>query len=119
MIPVASPKFAGRKGSRWRRAQALCLGTGEALGTPCYGCRGRIDYSMRRTNPRHSMAPTVHHIIELWLGGDPYDPANLVPCHLGCNVRLSNDLRRRLGHRRAPRRIRAIWDTPGLPSRSW
>jgi hypothetical protein len=40
------------------------------------------------------MAPSVHHIHELWQGGHPLDPANLTPCHYGCNSRISNQARR-------------------------
>jgi len=109
---------AGRKGHRWYKAQNACLEAGELNATPCYGCGGRIDYGLRKINPRHPMAPTVHHIVELWIGGDPMDPANHTPCHFGCNVRLSNDLRRRLGWH-PTRRVRPIWETRGLASRSW
>lgn len=84
---------AGRKGSRWRRLRAQCLAVGEANGTPCYGCGQPMTYQWVG-NPRHPMAPTVHHVIELWQGGDPHDPANHVPCHFGCNVKLSNRARR-------------------------
>jgi hypothetical protein len=93
---------AGRKGSRWRRARAACLAAGEASGTPCYGCRQPINYALGRIAPRHPQAPTAHHVHELWQGGHPLDPANLVPCHYGCNARLSNKLRRsfrRVGRR--------------------
>jgi hypothetical protein len=88
---------AGRKGSRWRRARAVCLAAGEANGTLCYGCQRPIQYHWTG-NPRHPMAPTVHHITELWMGGDPLDPTNHVPCHYGCNSRLSGQLRRALRH---------------------
>lgn len=84
---------AGRKGARWRRMRAQCLALGAANGTPCYGCQEPIDYAWTGS-PRHPRAPTVHHIQELWLGGDPYDPANHTPCHFGCNSRISNQLRR-------------------------
>ena len=90
---VFSPT-AGHKGSAYRRARAACLADGEARGTPCYGCRQPINYALGRIAPRHRMAPTAHHITELWMGGHPLDPANLAPCHYGCNARLSNQLRR-------------------------
>lgn len=56
--------------------------------------------------PRHPLGPSLDHIIELQYGGAPFDPANLRPAHLGCNVRKSNRLRReeREGLRRIPAR---------------
>lgn len=114
---------AGRKGSRWRRAQDACLDAGETNGTPCYGCRGRIDYTLRRVCSNHRLAPTVHHIAELWVGGDPYDAGNLAPCHRGCNSRLSNDLRRLLRARGITKvhrdMARVVWGDSTLASRSW
>jgi hypothetical protein len=83
----------GHKGARYRRARAQCLATGEANNTPCYGCQRPIQYRWTGS-PRHPLAPTAHHIVELWQGGHPLDPDNLAPCHYGCNSRLSNAARR-------------------------
>lgn len=44
--------------------------------------------------PRHPLGPSLDHIIELQYGGAPFDPHNLRPAHLGCNVRKSNRLRK-------------------------
>lgn len=121
------------KGSRWRRAQAACLAAGAARGTLCYGygrvphCPGIIDYTGSRWPPNHRLAATVHHIKELWQGGDPLDPANHAPAHRGCNTRLSLRARAeaiRNGHhfprRRAKqRRVHALWELPVYSSRSW
>ncbi|MFT3797171.1 HNH endonuclease [Microbacterium sp.] len=46
---------------------------------------------LRRT--MHPHGPSLDHIIELQFDGDPFDPSNLRPAHLGCNVRKSNRLR--------------------------
>jgi hypothetical protein len=115
---------AGRKGSRYRRARAACLAAGEASGTPCYGCQRPINYELGRIAPRHPMAPTAHHIHELWQGGHPLDPANLAPCHYGCNSRLSGQLRgtlrrhRRQGaHAELPPLLMALADP--VTSRQW
>lgn len=43
--------------------------------------------------PRHPWGPSLDHIIEVQYGGAEYDPANLRPAHLSCNVRKSNKLR--------------------------
>jgi 5-methylcytosine-specific restriction endonuclease McrA len=84
---------AGRRGSRWRRAQAQCMANGAATNTPCYLCHQPINYHFTRYYPLHSMAGTAHHIIGLAQGGDPLDPTNLAPAHRGCNTRHSNRLR--------------------------
>jgi 5-methylcytosine-specific restriction endonuclease McrA len=96
---------AGRKGSRWRRAQALCMATGEATHTPCWICRRPIDYELTRARPPHRLADTAHHIIGLAQGGDPLDPDNLTPAHRGCNTSASNRLRGTARRRRAVRDI--------------
>lgn len=83
----------GRGGPQWRRAQALCMRTGEDNRTPCCLCGRPINYAFTRAMPQHAMAGTVHHIIGLAQGGDPLDPVNLAPAHRGCNTRASNRLR--------------------------
>jgi len=83
----------GRKGARWRKAQALCMARGEAQGLPCWGCGRPIDYAFSRLYPQHRMAGTAHHIVGLEQGGHPYDQRNLAPCHRGCNTSISNQLR--------------------------
>jgi hypothetical protein len=93
---------AGRTGSRWRRAHALCMARGEADQMPCWRCGGRIDYEFSRLFPQHREAGTVHHVTALLMGGDPCDQDNLVPCHRGCNAVMGNQLRGLL--RRAHRR---------------
>lgn len=83
----------GRKGSRWRKAQALCMATGQAQCQPCCLCGQPIDYGFTKRYPHHRLAGTAHHIIGLAQGGDPLDPANLAPAHRGCNTRESNRIR--------------------------
>ncbi|MGH3810412.1 MAG: HNH endonuclease [Pseudonocardiaceae bacterium] len=85
---------AGRKGSRWRRAQAHCMAMGEARRTPCALCGQPIHYEFTKLRPLHRLAGTAHHIIGLAQGGDPLDPANLAPAHRGCNTIESNRIRR-------------------------
>lgn len=87
---------AGRKGSRWRRAQAETMANGEANLTPCALCGRPIDYEFTRHFPRHRLAGTAHHIVGLAQGGDPLDPCNLTPAHRGCNTRESNKIRGRI-----------------------
>jgi hypothetical protein len=55
---------AGRRGSRWRRAQAQCMANGAANNTPCYLCHQPINYHFTRYYPLHSRAGTAHHIIQ-------------------------------------------------------
>lgn len=83
----------GRKGSRWRRAQAACMSAGEAYRLPCALCRLPINYELTKALPNHRMAGTAHHVQGLAQGGDPLDPSNLVPAHRGCNTRESNRIR--------------------------
>jgi hypothetical protein len=98
----------------------------------CYGygrvpdCPGVIDYERSKLYPNHRLAATVHHIRELWQGGDPLDPANHAPCHRCCNTWLSLRARAeavRAGHRfpyqRKKQPIRALWELPVRSSRSW
>jgi 5-methylcytosine-specific restriction endonuclease McrA len=61
--------------------------------TPCYLCGKPIDYAFTQARHNHRLAGTAHHIHGLAQGGDPYDPANLVPAHRGCNTRESNRIR--------------------------
>lgn len=86
-------KGPGRQGSRWRRAQALCIATGEANNTPCGVCGRPIDYTLTKARPRHRLAGSAHHIISLAQGGHPTDQANLTPAHRGCNTAVSNQQR--------------------------
>src|SRR5262245_63744514 len=56
---------SGRRGARWRRAQAQCMANGEANGAPCCLCHLPIDYEFTRYYPLHSMAGTAHHELTL------------------------------------------------------
>lgn len=69
------------------------MAKGEAEGIPCYLCHKPINYELTRVLPLHSQAGTTHHIIGLAQGGNPVDPANLVPAHRGCNTREGNRIR--------------------------
>ena len=73
----------------------------EARRAPCYLCGGPIDYALTRVHHLHRLAGTVHHIIGLAQGGDPLDPANLVPAHRSCNCREGRRTQRSLARRRA------------------
>lgn len=96
----------GRKGSRWRRAQAECMANGAANGAPCVLCGQPIDYHLTCVLPLHRLAGTVHHLIGLAQGGDPLDPWNLAPAHRGCNTRESNRTRAGLPTIHQPARAR-------------
>lgn len=52
-------------------------------GSICYLCGGNILFGLRRG---HRWGPSVDHIVPLELGGAPLDPANCLPCHVGCNA---------------------------------
>jgi hypothetical protein len=51
-------------------------------GSVCYLCGQPIEFGLRRNHPR---GPSADHIVALAAGGDPFDPANLAPCHFGEN----------------------------------
>ncbi|WP_411732174.1 HNH endonuclease [Paeniglutamicibacter sp.] len=61
-------------------------------GSICAWCRKPIVFGLR---PRHSLGPSLDHIIALVDGGHPTAPWNLQPMHLGCNVRKENERRRK------------------------
>jgi 5-methylcytosine-specific restriction endonuclease McrA len=77
----------GRKGARWARIRRETLARHAYLCSPCFLCGKTINYRLGLTHPRHTAAPTVHHIVSLDDGGRPLDPANLAPAHYGCNCR--------------------------------
>lgn len=76
------------------RVTALRAQWARLLPLPCWRC-GQV---INRTDPWD-----VGHIVDLALGGDPWDPNNQAPEHTGCNraagARLGNHLRTR-HHRR-------------------
>lgn len=77
---------------RWRQLVKLLCPPGSLCEIEvCAAPSREILFGLR---PRHPLGPSLDHIDELQFGGDPYDPANLRPAHLGCNVRKSNTLRR-------------------------
>jgi len=86
-------KGPGRQGSRWRRAQAECMHAGAMNNTPCWLCGQPINYEMTKVLHLHPLAGTAHHIVGLAEGGDPLDPANLVPAHRRCNSVEGNRVR--------------------------
>lgn len=59
----------------------------KAQNRPCWICGGHID---QRLHWHHPGSFTVHHIRPLSRGGAPLDPANTVPAHRDCNLRLGN-----------------------------
>ena len=100
--PVTT-KWAGRKGSRWLKAQKRCMEDGEALHLPCAWCGQPINYEFTRTHPLPRLAGTADHIIGLAQGGDPLDPSNLQPMHRGCNSRKRNAQNNRKNGTPSPR----------------
>jgi 5-methylcytosine-specific restriction endonuclease McrA len=50
-------------------------------------CRACGEYVDRRYPPRHKMSRSVDHLIDLDLGGDPFDRDNVGLMHYGCNSR--------------------------------
>jgi len=79
-------------GHRWRElVRVLCPPGSWCEVDECFGPTREIVFGLR---PRHPLGPSLDHVVEVWQGGAEYDPANLVPAHLGCNVRKSNRLRR-------------------------
>ncbi|QIK83099.1 HNH endonuclease [Sanguibacter sp. HDW7] len=78
----------GRSGHAWRMLVAqLCPPGSYCEVAVCYAPTREILFGLR---PRHPLGPSLDHVVEMWEGGDPEDPANLVPAHLTCNVRKSN-----------------------------
>ena len=77
---------------RWRTLVRLLVRPGALCEIDeCAAPSREIVFGLR---PRHPLGPSLDHIIELQYGGAPFDPANLRPAHLGCNVRKSNRLRK-------------------------
>ncbi|MBN9607842.1 MAG: hypothetical protein BGO26_10235 [Actinobacteria bacterium 69-20] len=67
-----------RSTRRWRSlARQVCT-----PGSLCAKCYEPIVFGLR---PSHPLGPSVDHVIPLERGGDPFDLANLVPMHFGCN----------------------------------
>lgn len=50
----------------------------------CYFCGQYVDYAVPA---RTSLSKSVHHIIDLADGGEPFDPENVALAHYGCNSR--------------------------------
>lgn len=66
----------------------------------CHICGGALDWD---APPRSRWAPSVDHVVAVsrTRGMDPQsrrrlavDPANLRPCHVGCNAKRGNGRRR-------------------------
>jgi hypothetical protein len=51
-------------------------------------CRICGRYVDRRYRSPHPMSGSVHHLVDLNLGGDPFDRDNVGLTHYGCNSRL-------------------------------
>ena len=78
----------GRSGHAWRQlVERLCPPGSYCQVDHCYAPSREIIFGLR---PRHPLGPSLDHVVEMWEGGDPEDPANLQPAHLTCNVRKSN-----------------------------
>jgi 5-methylcytosine-specific restriction endonuclease McrA len=65
-------------------AKAYCAPRPGAI---CYLCSERIHYGLR---PRHTLSPTVDHLIPLSLGGALMDLNNWRLAHYGCNADRGN-----------------------------
>lgn len=91
------------RGHRWRElVRVLCPPGSRCEVEECWcpTCR-LILFGLR---PRHPWGPSLDHLVELQFGGARYDPANLRPAHLSCNVRKSNRLRAEAAQARRPAR---------------
>jgi len=83
----------GREGREWRRLVRELCPPGSVCEIPeCDKPTREILFGLR---PRHPMGPSLDHIVPLFDGGHPTDPANLRPAHLGCNAARENRLRAR------------------------
>jgi 5-methylcytosine-specific restriction endonuclease McrA len=72
-----------RRTRQWRDlAKAAC-----PPGSVCYRCRKPILFGLRHGHP---LGPSADHVIALDRGGAPFDPANIAPCHHGCNSAKGN-----------------------------
>lgn len=106
---------------RWRKLVKIYCRPGALCEIEaCVEASREIIFGLR---PRHRLGPSLDHIVELQYGGAPYDPHNLRPAHLGCNVRKSNRLRReqrehRIQHPLRPGRARVMLDAPPREKRS-
>ena len=74
---------AGRRGARWRKAQARIYTTQ----THCWLCQQPVNQALPS---RHKMSKTVDHKQPLSLGGDPYELSNLGLAHRWCNESRGN-----------------------------
>lgn len=72
------PRSPGRTGHKWRQAVARL----RVPGARCWICGHEIDLDIKHPDP---MSFSVDHVTALSRGGDPLDPANHRPAHLGCN----------------------------------
>lgn len=92
-----------RSSPRYQRARAAVLTEARHHNLPCALCHQPIDYDIawnqKKPDPGY---PTVNHIIPIDHGGDPYDPGNMEPAHLGCNSAHGNGVK-----------------TTAEPSRAW
>lgn len=82
----------GREGRLWRQLLDELCPPGSVCEIPeCDKPTREILFGLR---PRHPMSRSLDHIVPLFDGGHPTDPANLRPAHLGCNAARENRLRR-------------------------
>jgi hypothetical protein len=77
---------AGRVGRPFRAFQAAVFATE----SHCWLCGGYVD---QRLHPRHRLARSVDHLVQLQHHGPPHDRANGRLAHIGCNSGRSNALR--------------------------
>lgn len=81
LIPVGDRWLTAdqlRRSRQWREAARRACPPGSI----CYLCGKPVVHGLR---PNHPLGPSVDHIVPLELGGHPFDPANLAPCHFGEN----------------------------------
>lgn len=76
------PRSRGRGGRPWRTACAAVRARVQA-GEPCRLCGRPINLALPA---RTRWSFSVDHLVPLSAGGDPLNPANLAPAHLGCNA---------------------------------
>jgi hypothetical protein len=80
---TASPRSPGRSGHAWRQLVAHVREQVEIHGLCCVWCHRPINLELLWPDP---MSFSVDHVVALVAGGDPLEPSNAGPMHLGCNA---------------------------------
>ena len=102
-MTAAPSRSPGRSGHAWRQLVAHVRRQVQRYEIPCAWCFELVDLAIAWPDP---LSFSVDHVIALDNGGDPLDPANAVPMHLGCN---SSKGTRPLAARPAPLNTDRAW----------